>query len=139
MGAQALYALASQAEDAARLHQPEVLARLLVQLPPALQGWDVAAEQSQPQATQTQASASQSADTSPLDPATLARIGLLRDALEHHDLAALDEWEVLSPVLAGMLGAERQASMQQHLDALEFDEALVLLDSALPSEYRSVS
>ena len=143
MGAQALYALASQAEDAARLHQPEVLAPLLAQLPPALQGWDVAAavaaEQSQPQATPAQVSACQSADTSPLDPATLARIGLLRDALEHHDLAALDEWDALSPVLAGMLGAERQAAMQQHLDALEFDEAQVLLDSALPSEDRSAS
>ncbi|PIF29126.1 multi-sensor hybrid histidine kinase [Acidovorax sp. 56] len=132
VGAQALHALASQAEDAARQQQPEVLAKVLAQVQPALQGWEAALAQSQPEVAH--APARQSADTPALDPATLARIGPLRAALQHRDLAALDEWDALAPALAHVLGPERQAALQQHLDALAFDEALALLDSALPTE-----
>ncbi len=132
VGAQALHALASQAEDAARQQQPQVLAKVLAQLQPALQGWEAALAQSQPEATH--APARQSAGTPSLDPATLERIGPLRAALQHRDLAALDEWDALAPALAHVLGPERQAALQQHLDALAFDEALALLDSALPTE-----
>ena len=74
-----------------------------------------------------------------LAPATLACIGPLRDALQHRDLAALDEWDALAPALAGVLGPARQSALQQHLDALAFDEALAVLDSALPTEDRSAS
>jgi CheY-like chemotaxis protein len=154
IGAQALHALAAQAEDAARQHQPETLAQLLPQLRPAVRGWDVAMAQSQPGALQAagevnkasgvggadgaegpqaaQAAGAQAA--SAIDAALLERIALLRGALQQRDLAALDEWEALAPDLGGVLGRERNAALQQHLDALAFDEALAVLDSALPAQ-----
>lgn len=66
------------------------------------------------------------------DPAMQSRIHTLRDALRNHDLAALDEWEAVAAQCVSAWGAERQLVMQQHVDALEFDAALQILNEMIP-------
>lgn len=163
LGAQAVYGLVAQAEEAARegenaarastdpadaldpsmpspspTHLPtSLLASLLTQLRAAVQCWDTTLAQADAPPASADAGPREEPSVASLravNPGLQARIHALRGALQRQDLAALDEWEALAPDWAEVWGTERRAALQQHMDLLDFGAALQELDAAMPSQ-----
>ncbi|BEU97693.1 PAS domain S-box protein [Acidovorax sp. DW039] len=131
LGAQALYELAAQAEEFAAQRR-EGLLSLLAQIRACVERWDVTIQRADMSLEGVGTSLGQTASAVLSDPAMQSRIHTLRDALRNHDLAALDEWEAVAAQCVSAWGAERQLVMQQHVDALEFDAALQILNEMIP-------
>ena len=70
----------------------------------------------------------------PMTPAVTARVQALLPALRRQDLAALDDFKRLKPVLRATLGAQALRDVTAALDSLEFTQARDLLAAGLQSE-----
>jgi HPt (histidine-containing phosphotransfer) domain-containing protein len=132
MGAEQLYQLISQAEDAAKSQQTEKLRGLIAQIQPSLQGWQAVlpTEDGVEAAGNTgrDATGAEAPVLPPLDAATRAHLESLRAALQRHDLDALDHWEALAPGLAPRLRPDQFAVLKQRIETLAFDAALNVLN-----------
>ncbi|MGE6211671.1 PAS domain S-box protein [Comamonas aquatica] len=140
MGAEQLYQLISQAEDAAKSQQTEKLRALIAQIQPSLQGWDAVLAPAEDDAKAADAgmagntghdvTGGEAPVLPPLDAATRAHLESLRAALQRHDLDALDHWEALAPGLAPRLRPDQFAVLKLRIETLAFDAALNVLNEA---------
>ena len=65
-------------------------------------------------------------------PLDTARLAVLREALQRHDLAASDDFEELEAALTAAWGPEAVQALSQAIADLRFGEALALLDRQTP-------
>lgn len=140
MGAEQLYQLISQAEDAAKSQQTEKLRALIAQIQPSLQGWDAVLAPAEDDAKAADAgmagntghdvTGGEAPVLPPLDAATRVHLESLRAALQRHDLDALDHWEALAPGLAPRLRPDQFAVLKLRIETLAFDAALNVLNEA---------
>jgi PAS domain S-box-containing protein len=128
LGAKSIQLLASQAEQACRTHDVAGLGLLVPGLSALLQALHRSGADA---LTGEPAAAAQADRTSQaaIDPQSLAD---LRRLLWQHNMSAVELFNRLLPQLRGSLGEQACGPVQGHIENLEFEAAVQLLEAALP-------